>query len=236
VRFVGAPRQPVQRQVALAEAAAQFPQVRRPDAVLLALRPGETAVLSVEWSNWCVPGARKIKGKLIPPSAARVRLAGGRGFLDVPYNAVTPCNRPGAPSTVGVRPFQSPGLPNRKPWTTDALSAKIFTVEGGSGPLHAVRGHVLRYAVRLRNQSTHVIRFVHCPLIAEELAPRGTVEAHELNCAGAHSLRGGGSIRFEMHLHVPASAPDGVNGLFWMLDPLGGQGAEAVARVIVAGS
>jgi hypothetical protein len=236
VRFVGAPRQPVQHQVALPAAVAQFPQVRRPDAVLLALQPGDTAVLPLEWSNWCVPGARKVKGKLIPPSAVRVTLKRGRGSLDVPYNAVTPCTRPGAPSTVGVRPFQPPGLPNRKPWTSAALAAKIFTIAGGPPPLHGVRGNVLRYAVRLRNESQTTVRFEHCPLIAEVLAPQGTVEAHQLNCAGAHPLAPGATIRFEMQLRIPASAPIGVNGLFWELDPLGGQNAETVARVIVAGA
>jgi hypothetical protein len=39
-----------------------------------------------------------------------------------------------------------------------------------------------------------------------------------------------------MHLPIPGSAPEGVNGLFWVLDPLGGQNAEAVARVVVAGT
>jgi hypothetical protein len=236
VRFVGAPRQPVQRQIPLPAAVAQFPQVRRPEAILLALRPGDTAVLPLEWSNWCVPGARAVKGKLIPPTAVRVTLLAGRGSLDVPYNAVTPCVRPGAPSTVGVRPFQPPGLPNRKPWTRAALGAKIFAIDGTAPPLHGARGTVLRYAVRLRNESQATVRFQNCPLIAEVLAPQGSVEAHPLNCVGAHPLAPGASIRFEMHLPIPASAPEGVNGLFWVLDPLGGQNAEAVARVVVAGT
>lgn len=236
VRFVGAPRQPVQHQIPLPPAVAQFPQVRRPEAVLLALQPGETAVLPLEWSNWCVPGARTVKGKLIPPSAVRVTLQRGRGSLDVPYNAVTPCTRPGAPSTVGVRPFQPPGLPNRKPWTRAALAAKVFAIDGGAPPLHGVRGNVLRYAIRLRNESQTTVRFRHCPLIAEVLAPQGTVEAHQLNCTGAHPLPPGATIRFEMQLRIPASAPTGVNGLFWELDPLGGQNSEAVARVVVAGA
>jgi hypothetical protein len=234
VRFVGAPRQPVQHEVALPGQLAQFPQVRRPDEVLLALRPGDTAVLTLDWSNWCVPGARQVKGKLIPPSAVRVTLAGGAGSLDVPYNAVTPCTRPGAPSTIGVHPFQPPGLPNKHRWTKAVFAGKIFTIAGGPGPLHGVRGGVLRYAVRLRNESRTTVRFANCPLIAEELAPRGTVEAHQLNCAGGtRRVAPGGSIRFEMRVRIPASAPTGVNGLFWVLDPLGGQNAETVARVIV---
>jgi hypothetical protein len=234
VRFVGAPRQPAQHEVALPEQVAQFPQVRRPDAVLLALQPADTAVLALEWSNWCVPGARQVKGKLIPPSAVRVTLSGGRGSLDVPYNAVTPCTRPGAPSTIGVHPFQPPGLPNKRPWTSAIFAGKIFTIAGGPSPLHAVRGRVLRYAIRLRNQSPTTVRFANCPLIAEELAPKGTVEAHQLNCGdGTRRVAPGGSIRFEMRLRIPASAPTGVNGLFWVLDPLGGQNAETVALVVV---
>ena len=198
--------------------------------MLLALRPGDTAVLTLDWSNWCVPGARQVKGKLIPPSAVRVTLASGAGSLDVPYNAVTPCTRPGAPSTIGVHPFQPPGLPNKHPWTRAIFAGKIFTVAGGPGPLHGVRGGVLRYAVRLRNESRTTVRFANCPLIAEELAPRGSVEAHQLNCAGgARRVAPGGSIRFEMRLRIPVSAPTGVNGLFWVLDPLGGQNAETVA-------
>jgi hypothetical protein len=233
VRFVGAPKAPAQRQVALPPKPPPFPQVLRPAASLLALQAGETAILPVVWSNWCVPGARKAKGPLIPPKKVRVTLPGDRGALDVQYNAVTACARPGAPSTIGVRPFQPSPLSSRRPWTTTPLSARVLTLDGAPGPLDATRGRVLRYSVLLRNPSTGTVDFQRCPLVAQMLAPSGTVQAHQLNCSDAHPVKAGESIRFEMRLRVPAKAPLGVNGLFWELDPVGAQGPETVTRVVV---
>ena len=205
----------------------------RPAAALLALEPGAAATLSVEWSNWCVPGASDARGPLQAPRAVRVTFTGG-GSLDVPYNAVTPCEQPGAPSTIGVHPFAPAGLPETAPWTRLPVSAKALTLAGAPGALHAVRGGILEYSILLHNESQSTLRFARCPLVAELLAPAGAIEAHPLNCAGAHPVRAGGSIRFEMRLRVPSAAPLGVNGLFWDLDPLGAQGPEVVARVIVA--
>jgi Domain of unknown function (DUF4232) len=233
VRFVGAPREPQQRQAQLPATQPQFPQVLRPAASLLALQPGDAATLTVDWRNWCVPGARRAKGPLVPPRAVRITLPGARGSLDVTYNAVAPCEEPAAPSTIGVRPFQPAGLAPTDPWTRLAVSARALTLAGGPGPLHAVRGGVLEYSVLLRNESRGTLRFSRCPLVAEMLAPDGAIEAHPLNCARAHPVRPGEAIRFEMRLRVPQTAPLGVNGLFWDLDPLGAQGPEAVARVVV---
>jgi hypothetical protein len=233
VRFVGAPKAPPQRQVALPLRARQFPQILRPAATLRALTPGAEATLSITWSNWCVPGAAGSTRPQLPPRAVHVTLPDGGGSLDVPYNAVTSCTRPGAPSTIGVRPLQPAGLPNGRPWTTEPLSAKVLTLGGTAGLLHGVRGSVLRYSVLLHNESTDTLSFTRCPLVAEMLAPNGTVEAHQLNCAGSNHVRPGGAIRFEMRLHVPTDAPLGANGLFWEMDPLGAQAPEVVSRVIV---
>jgi Protein of unknown function (DUF4232) len=233
VRFVGAPRAPPQREIALPSPPRQFPQILRPAASLRALEPGSEAAVSITWANWCVPGARRAKGPLVPPRAVRVTLPSGGGSLDVPYSAVTSCIRPGAPSTIGVRPFQPTGLPNGRPWTTEPLGAKVLTLAGSAGPLHALRGAVLRYSVLLSNESRSTVGFTRCPLVAQMLAPNGAVEAHQLNCAGSSPVRPGGAIRFEMRLHVPTDAPLGANGLFWEIDPLGAQGPEVVSRVIV---
>jgi hypothetical protein len=233
VRFAGAPKAPPQRQLALPAPAQQFPEILGPAATLRALKPGAGATLSITWTNWCVPGAARAKGLLVPPRAVRVTLPDGGGFLDVPYSAVTSCNRPGAPSTIGVRPFQPTGLPNGRPWTTAPLSAKVLTLGGTPGPLRGVRGGLLRYSVLLRNESPRTLAFTRCPLVAEMLAPNGAVEAHELNCGGSSPLRPGDALRFEMRLRVPSDAPLGANGLFWEMDPLGAQGPEIVSRVIV---
>jgi len=37
-----------------------------------------------------------------------------------------------------------------------------------------------------------------------------------------------------MRIQIPADAPAGNNGLFWELDPTGGQGPEAVSHIEVA--
>jgi hypothetical protein len=164
-----------------------------------------------------------------------VTLARGRGSLDVPYNAVTSCEHPGEPSTIGVRPFQPPVLPKTKPWTQEVLRAKVLSLTGRPGPLHARRGELLRYSVAISNEGRRTVRFDRCPLIEELLAPAGKPEAHLLNCADAHPLSPGAAERFEMRVRVPANAPPGPNGLFWELDPLGAQSPEVVARVFVGG-
>ena len=232
VRFVGAPKAPAQRQVSLPAQQPSFPRLRRPAAWLRSLSPGDSASLTVEWRNWCVPDARAGKAALIPPKAARVTLAGG-GSLDVDYNAMTGCENPSKPSTIGVHPFEPPILPSSEPWTTELLSAKVLNLEGATGPLQAHRGQLLRYSVTLRNADRGTVRFDKCPFAVELLAPAGTMEAHRLNCSAARPLAPGGTLRFEMRIRIPARAPLGANGLFWELDPLGAQSPEAVARVIV---
>ena len=232
VRFVGAPRAPAQRQVALPPQQPSFPRLRRPAAWLRSLAPGRSATLTIEWRNWCVPGAHAGNGVLLPPKAVRITFGGGS--LDVDYNAVTRCEDPARPSTIGVRPFEAPILLPAEPWTHGLLSAKVLTLDGGGGPLRARRGEVLRYSVALRNAGRRIVRFGRCPFAVQLLAPAGATEAHRLNCAAAHALRPGDRIRLEMRIRVPQDAPLGANGLFWELDPLGAQSPEAVARVMVS--
>jgi len=234
VRFVGAPQSPRQLQNPEPAVSPEFPAVSKPVSSLRALPPGSTATLSVQWNNWCPPGARQGKA-VLAPKAVRVTLPGGSGSIDVPYNAVTACLQRGAPSTIGVRPFQPEILPVGKPWSTIPLTARVVTDSGASTPtLQAARGSTLRYVVELRNASTNeTLRFGACPLFVQELAPIGSSEAYRLNCDGAHAVRPGGSIRFNVELDIPRNAPPGDNGLFWELDPLGTQGPEATARVVV---
>ncbi len=233
VRFVGAPRMPRPSQVARPVVPRQYPGVSRPAARREALPPGTPATLTVDWSNWCPPGPHT-SAAIKPPSAARVTLPGGGGNIDVPYNAVTTCAAPGAPSVIGVQPFQPPLLPTIKPWSTVLLIARILILGGAPGPLHARRGQVLRYSVQLRNASQQTLTFTRCPLFAQVLAPDGSTSAGMLNCAAAHAVAPGHAIRFEMRITVPGNSPLGDNGLLWTLDPVGVQGPEAVGHVIVA--
>jgi hypothetical protein len=235
VRFVGAPKAPEQRQVPLPPQPPQFPHVRRPSSWLLSLAPGRSASLAIEWRNWCVPNARAAKGRLIPPKSVRVTLARGRGSLDIPYNAVTGCERPRAPSTIRVQPFQPPSLPRSAPWTSQVLSAKVLTLAGEAKPLHARRGELLGYSVAIRNAGRATVRFDTCPFAVQMLAPAGAPEAHRLNCGAAHPLAPRASLRFEMRIRIPATAPLGPNGLFWELDPLGAGGPQVVSRLFVDG-
>jgi len=239
VRLVGAPRAPAQRQVDLPAQAPSFPEAVEPAATLLALAPGSTAILSIDWSNWCVPGVSGTAGSAgsakpqVPPSAVRVTLGQGLGSLDVNYNAVPACDAPDQPSTIDVRPFAPAPLPATQPWTTANVKATIQSRDGPAFPLTAKRGQVARFIVRLQNTSPVAVRFGGCPLLAEALAPSGQTEIHQLNCRPASTILPGHSLFFDMQLRVPPSASLGKNGLFWELDPTGAQYPEAVSGLVV---
>ncbi|MBO0819079.1 MAG: hypothetical protein J2P30_28410, partial [Actinobacteria bacterium] len=198
------------------------------------LSPGSAAILSIQWSNWCVPGAAGSRKPQVPPKAVRITLGKGLGSIDARYNAVPACERPRQPSTIGVRPFMPAPLPATSPWTTANVKATIQPAGGGTA-LTGTRGHLARFLVRLRNASGLPVRFARCPLLAEQVAPAGQTEVHELNCRAAGSIAPGKSVFFEMGIHVPARAPLGRNGLFWDLDPTGAQFPEAVSGLVVSG-
>jgi hypothetical protein len=235
VRFVGAPAGPAQVQVALPVQPPTFPQVVPPASLLRALRPGAAATVAIDWRNWCVPGAARAGAALVPPRAARLSLPGG-GSLDVGYSAVTPCEDPGRPATIGVRPFQpaSPAEPGG--WTNVRVQADVRTVAGEPVAPHGRRGELVRFAVELRNPNQRaMISFARCPAVAVLLAPAGVTEVHQLNCAAARPIPPGAAALFEMRVRVPASAPLGSNGLFWALDVTGSRPLEVVSRLIVDG-
>jgi Domain of unknown function (DUF4232) len=234
VRLVGAPRAPAQRQVDLPAQVPTFPQVLQPAATLRALAPGATATLSIDWINWCVPGAVGSAKPQVPPAAVRITLGRGLGSLDVGYNAVPDCDTPGQPSTIGVKPFAPSPLPATQPWTTAKVKATIQPLNEPGASLTGKRGQVVRFAVRLQDTSAAPVRFDPCPLVAETLAPSGQPEVHQLNCRSAGAISPGGSLVFEMRIHVPIDAPLGNNGLFWELDPTGAQGPEAVSGLRVS--
>jgi hypothetical protein len=233
VRLVGAPREPGQRQVNLPPQAASFPEVLEPGASLRALAPGSAAVLSIDWSNWCVPGAAGSAKPQAPPTAVQVTLGHDLGSLNVNYNAVPECDAPSQPSTIRVRSFTASPVPTTQPWTTANVHATLLSQDGG-GRLTGKRGQVAHFVVRLRNSSRVRVHFDSCPLVAEALAPAGVTEVHQLNCRTAGSIAPGGSLYFEMLIHVPANAPLGKNGLLWELDPTGAQYPEAVAGLVVS--
>ncbi|HKT04279.1 MAG TPA: hypothetical protein VJT31_32545, partial [Rugosimonospora sp.] len=218
---------PPQRQLPLPALPPAFPAVVPPDSALLAVPPGGAATLDLDWRNWCLPRA---PGTPVPPRAIRLTLAGG-GTVDAGYDAVPPCTAPATPTTLGVRPFQPAPLPPTPPWTSTVLQATIQPLTGTR--LAGRPGATVRFAVQLHNPGTTPVPFQRCPLVAELLAPAGQPEVYRLNCPAAGALPAGGSLRFEMRVRVPAGAPAGDNGLFWRLDPTGGEGPEAVSRVTV---
>jgi hypothetical protein len=231
VQIVGAVPAPAQQQLPLPAQPPAFPVVAPPDSTLTALSPGAEVTLDLDWRNWCVP---QTSGVPVPPQAIRLNLPEGAGMIDVGYDAVPPCDTPGAPATLGVRPFQPAPLPPTTPWTSTVVQASIQPLSGGKGQLSGKRGETARFVVLLHNPSAVPIPLEHCPLVIELLAPAGHPEVHQLNCRAAAQLPANGSLRFEMHIQVPADAPAGNNGLFWELDPSGGQGPEAVSRLVVA--
>jgi hypothetical protein len=227
VRFVkdGGPRQ-VQRRVPTTPA--HFPETTYPASSLLALRPGESAAVTVTWDNWCDP---VVPGKPpLPPSALRIALPGGRGSLDADYNAVVRCLDPKAPSTIGVSSFQPSLIPAGQRWTEAFLRS---SVEGE--PIHGRRGGVARFEVVLKNLSSTPATFDRCPSYVEQLAPRGDIEVYALNCRAARPIEPGKSVAFAMEIRVPRDAPIGVNGLFWELDPFGARAPQLHARVEIDG-
>jgi hypothetical protein len=231
VQIVGANPAPAQQQVPLPAQPLAFPTVAPPDSTLSALPPGEAVTLDVDWRNWCVPPTSDTP---VPPRAIQLTLPDGAGSIDVGYDAVPPCNTPGAPATVGVHPFRHAPLATTAPWTSTAVQARIQPLSGGDGHLGGRRGEPVRFVVELHNPSDAPISFEHCPLVIEMLAPAGHPEVHQLNCRAAVELPANGSLRFETRIQIPVDAPAGNNGLFWELDPTGSQGPEAVSAVVVA--
>lgn len=203
-----------------------FPETTYPASSLLALRPGDLGALTISWDNWCDP---LVKGKPhVPPSAVRITLPGDRGSLSADYNAVVPCVDPNAPSTIGVSVFQPSLIPAGRPWTSAFLRASV-----PGQPVHARRGGILHYRVVLKNDSKTTARFDNCPAYIQQLAPRGKVEAYDLNCSAARPIAHGQSLAFAMRVRVPRDAPIGPNGLFWELDPFGIRAPQLHARVTI---
>jgi hypothetical protein len=219
---------PVQVQTAIPATPSQFPEVTYPASGLLALRPGESADVTISWDNWCDP---MIEGKpRVPPSALRITLPGGRGSVDADYNAVPPCLDPNAPSTIGVSPFQPDLVPPAARWTDAFVRASA-----AGGPIHGRRGGLLRFEVVLENMDNVAATFDRCPAYVQQLAPRGDVEVYELNCKAAHAIAPGKKLAFAMRLRVPKDAPVGPNGLFWELDPFGARGPQLHVPVTIDG-
>ncbi|MFL5935599.1 MAG: DUF4232 domain-containing protein [Gaiellaceae bacterium] len=205
---------------------ANFPETTYPASSLLALRPGESGDLTIAWDNWCDPA---VPGRPhLPPSALRITLPGGRGHVDMDYNAVPPCIDPNAPTTIGVSTFQPNLIARGRPWTDAFLRASV-----PSQPVHGRRGRVLRFRVVLHNASRTTVRFDRCPAYAQQLVPGGSVQLYSLNCDAAHPIRPGKSVAFAMRIRVPPAAPIGSNGLFWELDPFGARAPQVHARVTV---
>jgi Domain of unknown function (DUF4232) len=218
---------PEQEQKRIPTTPTNFPVTTYPESSLLALKPGQAGDVSVTWVNWC---DLIVQGKPhVPPSALRVTLPGGRGSLDMDYNAVPPCLDPKAPSTIGVSDFQPSVIPTERSWTKAVLQASV-----PNQPVHARRGGLLRYRVVLRNLSRSTVRLDHCPPYAQQLVPSGHVETYMLNCRGVEPLRPGTSVAFAMRLRVPKSSPLGANGLFWDFDAFGAQAPQAHAAVVIA--
>jgi len=226
VTFVmhGGPQQ-VQRAIPITPA--NFPETTYPASSLLALRPGESAAVTITWDNWCDPATGAAR---VPPSALRITLPGNRGSLDADYNAVPRCIDPALPSTIGVSVFQSSLIRPGRPWSDAFLRASV-----PDQPVHARRGGILRFRVVLTNASHTAARFDRCPAYVQQLVPSGEVEVYALNCAAAHPIAPGKSLAFSMQVRVPKNAPLGRNGLFWELDPFGARAPQLHARVSIDG-
>lgn len=205
---------------------------------LRALRPGEAALLSVWWSNWCGPNSQPASGPAPPPDAILLTLPNDGGVIRLPVTNAPRCDDPTAPSTLLVPPFvfdeQQP-----KPVTRLPLAARILDqkVDAANPKLHvraiAHRGRPFRYELAVKNVSRRLFRFHSCPTYSEQFAPRGPRQTYVLNCRPVGALAPGSSAVFAMVIGVPVAAPLGANGLAWELAPQTYLPAFASASVIV---
>jgi hypothetical protein len=205
-----------------------FPDTAYPLSSLLAIKPGEIAGLTVTWTNWCDP---QIPGKKrVAPSAVRITLPNGTGYIDADYNAVPACLDPKSPSTIEVSPFETAKVKPTPPWT-DANGAIKASV--ADQPVHGKPGEMLHFTVVLQNTSRETVRFDRCPSYVQQLVPAGQVDVHVLNCAHAQPIAPGKREAFAMQIRVPKNAPAGGNGLFWGLDPFGAKTPAINARATI---
>ena len=228
MQIVGAVPSPAQQQVPLPAQLPAFPAVVPPDSSCLPF-PGHGRDACHRLAQLVrTPDIRHARAAAGDPA----RPADGAGTVDVGYDAVPPCDTPGAAATVGVRPFQPAPLAATTPWTSTVVQATIRPLSGGNEQLSAKRGETARFVVQLYNQSAAPVSFEHCPLLVEMLAPAGQPEVPNPTVRTPRTAADG-SLRFEMHIQIPADAPAGNNGLFWELDPTGRQGPEAVSGLVV---
>jgi hypothetical protein len=184
-----------------------------PRYTLLALEPGGHAWVSLFWSNWCPPGVEP-DSTGDPPGALLLTPAGG-GALRVPFEGVTKCWAPRAPSLVQVDRFAPAEVPPPPDEPNLPVAIRI------EAPPTARRGELLSYEVTLRNFTRKPVKLerARCPTFTQGLNYRGPTLY--LNCRPAGVLERGESATFEMRYRVPRLARLGPQPFNWTLSPEG---------------
>lgn len=109
--------------------------------------------------------------------------------------------------------------------TTGPLAVLVATL---GLPSSVSPGSTLNYTVTLSNPSSTVVPLSPCPYYQEQLG-NITGSEYQLNCAGVSSIPANGSVKFDMALAIPASAPIGSTKFGWFLN--GGPGAGCIEDV-----
>jgi hypothetical protein len=204
---------------------------------LRALRPNETALLTLLWANWCGPSSQPASGPGPAPDAIVITLPHEGGTISVPIALAPRCDEPSAPSTLRVSSFAFE-QPQPSPSTRVPLAARILGqiswTSAKKPRLRSVarRGHWLRYRVALTNVARHPFRFRSCPPYIEDVG--GHAQTYVLNCRPMGTLAPRATAVFAMAAYVPATARFGVNGLSWELAPQSYLPPFTATAVIVA--
>jgi hypothetical protein len=107
----------------------------------------------------------------------------------------------------------------------DGLTATLET------PPTVEPGGVLIYVVDLTNPTDQPIALSPCPAYIQWTpSPTPVKDIEALNCAPVRAIAGHGTVRFQMHMPIPADTPVGTLMIFWTLT---GPGVSAVPSASV---
>jgi Protein of unknown function (DUF4232) len=209
-------------------------------ARLRALHPGETAIVSIWWSNWCGPGSQPASGPGPPPDDLLLTLPVSGDPVRLATSNAPRCDDPTAPSILAVQPFafrqRQPRPASKLPLAATILGQTDGRLSNKPGPvIRARRDTLIAYVVALTNTSRRPFRFRSCPTYVEQFVPRGTRQTYVLNCHPLGTLASHATARFAMVIRIPADAPRAGGAVAWELGPNTYLPPFAAAKLILDG-
>jgi hypothetical protein len=217
-----------------------FDPLAPPRGSLRALRPGESVVVGLWWSNWCGRSSEKNGNSGEGPTAMLLKAPGG-GTIALRQNQIGGERRPlgtppcyASPSTLGASRF-TPYVPQGPPSSELPLRARIVSGVAGAGPPSFVArpGSWLSYTVVLTNRGKQMFRFGRtCPSYTEGGFGK-RLQAYVLNCRPVSSIGPGKSVSFAMRLRVPRHFDSSGPAFGWTLAPHTWNAPQALGVVSV---